>query len=340
MLRHLTERSARLMSLKDYGIKVVPRISWCSTRRRRSRPWGDLPSARGIQMGPAHGDAAAGGAAQAGDIDRCTNPFVPATATAPPIIIDDYTDPWRTPETLLLLHAAMGSSKRWYAACHRLPPLPGRAHGPARHGESQVPPTEPPLTMDRLVQDVRELLDHLGCGAVHIVGNSAGGYVAQNLAMASPERVRSLMLFGSTPGLKNSQAHTWLPRSRAKVLRNFLAATIDDRFPHGHDRSHIEWFLDEAAKNDTAYIGRFVGLMTTLWWADDLPRIKCPTLLVMPGAETVGGTENYDTMRAKLVDCELVTYEGLPHNICDIVPDRCAADILAFLRGAFRRGDA
>ena len=103
------------------------------------------------------------------------------------------------------------------------------------HGESQVPPPEPPLSMDRLVQDVRELLDHLGCGAVHIVGNSAGGYVAQNLAMQSPERVRSLMLFGSTPGLKNSQAHTWLPRVAREGLRNFLAATIEDRFPHGHD---------------------------------------------------------------------------------------------------------
>ncbi len=119
--------------------------------------------------------------------------------------------------------------------------------------------------------------------AVHLVGNSAGGYVGQNLAMASPERVRSLMLFGSTPGLKNSQAHTWLPRVAREGLRNFLAATIEDRFPHGHDQGHIEWFLDEAAKNDTAYIGRFVGLMTTLWWADELPRIKCPTLLVMPG---------------------------------------------------------
>ncbi len=106
----------------------------------------------------------------------------------------------------------------------------------------------------------------------------------------SPERVRSLMLFGSTPGLKHSQAHTWLPRVAKEGLRNFLAATIEDRFPHGHDPEHIEWFLDEAAKNDTAYIGRFVGLMTTLWWADELPRIKCPTLLVMPGAETVGGT--------------------------------------------------
>jgi 3-oxoadipate enol-lactonase len=253
--------------------------------------------------------------------------------------IDDFTDPWKPAATLLLLHAAMGSSKRWYAA---VPPL-CRHYRVVRmdlrgHGDSQVPPAEPPLSMDRLVQDVRELLDHLGCGAVHIVGNSAGGYVAQNLAMESPERVHSLMLFGSTPGLKNSQAHTWLPRVAREGLRNFLAATIEDRFPHGHDPGHIEWFLDEAAKNDTAYIGRFVGLMTTLWWADELPRIKCPTLLVMPGAETVGGTENYQVMRAKIPDCEVIAYEGLPHNICDIVPDRCAADILAFLRKRFPEG--
>jgi 3-oxoadipate enol-lactonase len=249
---------------------------------------------------------------------------------------DDFTDPWEKPEVLLLLHAAMGSSKRWYAA---VPPL-CRHYRVMRmdlrgHGDSEVPSPDLPLDMPSLVQDVRDLLDHIGANVVHVVGNSAGGYIAQNLAMESPERVRSLMLFGSTPGLKNSQAHTWLPRVARDGLRNFLAATIEDRFPPGHDPGHIEWFLDEAAKNDTAYIGRFVGLMTTLWWPDELPRIKCPTLLVMPGAETVGSTQNYDVMRLKIPDCELIAYEGLPHNICDIVPDRCAADILAFLRRRF-----
>ena len=212
--------------------------------------------------------------------------------------IDDFTDPWTRPATLLLLHAAMGHARRFYAWVPRL----SRHYRVVRmdlrgHGESQVPPAEPALSMARLVADTRELLDHLGCARVHIVGNSAGGYVAQQLAMASPERVQSLMLFGSTPGLKNSQALTWIPRVARDGLRKFLADTISDRFPANADPRHVAWFLDEAAKNDTAYIARFVTLMASLEWSDQLHRITCPTLVVYPGAETVGSTHNYDAMR-------------------------------------------
>ena len=251
--------------------------------------------------------------------------------------IDDYTDPWTSPQPLLLLHAAMGHAARFYAWVPKL----ARHYRVIRldlrgHGASQVPPEAPALSMDRLVADVAELLDHLGCPSVHIVGNSAGGYVAQNLAMTSPQRVRSLALFGSTPGLKHSQAATWLPRVAKDGLRRFLAETISDRFPVGRvPDGLVSWFIDEAAKNDAAYIGRFIGLMTTLDWSDQLGRIKCPTLIVMPSGETVGSLKNYDVMLERIEHVQGITYEGLPHNICDAVPDRCVEDVMAFLRWHF-----
>jgi len=250
--------------------------------------------------------------------------------------IDDFTDPWANAPTLLLLHAAMGHSQRYYAwvpkLCRHYRVLRMDLRG---HGSSEVPAAEPPLTMERLVQDTRELLDHLDLTSAHIVGNSAGGYIGQQLAMNSPERVASLMLFGSTPGLKNSQALTWIPRVAKDGLRKFLADTISDRFPASADPRHVEWFLDEAAKNDTAYIARFVSLMASLEWSDQLHRIICPTLVVYPGAETVGSTHNYDAMRERIPDVEVIAYAGLPHNICDSVPDRCAEDVLKFLGKRF-----
>ena len=98
--------------------------------------------------------------------------------------IDDFTDPWLKAPTLLLLHAAMGHSKRYYAwvpkLCRHYRVVRMDLRG---HGESEVPAAEPPLTMERLVQDVREMLDHLGTPSAHIVGNSAGGYIGQQLAI-------------------------------------------------------------------------------------------------------------------------------------------------------------
>ena len=251
--------------------------------------------------------------------------------------IDDNSDPWKPAPTLLLLHAAMGHSRRFYAWVPKLSRFYRVVRMDLRgHGESDVPSEKPALVMDRLVADVAELLDHLGCKSAHIVGNSAGGYVAQNLAMKTPGRVSSLMLFGSTPGLKNSQAASWLPRVAKEGLRAFLADTIADRFPIGKvDEGLVTWFLDEAAKNDTAYIGRFIGLMTTLDWSGNLGEIKCPTLIVMPGGETVGPLKNYDVMLETIPDVQGVTYEGLPHNICDAAPDRCVEDVMAFLRWRF-----
>ena len=249
--------------------------------------------------------------------------------------IDDFTDPWKWPDTVLLLHAAMGSSRRYYgwvphlARNWRVVRLDLRGHG-----VSQVPPAEQLLLLERLVTDVAELLDHLGLDSAHIVGNSAGGYLGQQLAMTLPERVRSLSLFGSTPGLKQSQAPSWIPRIREKGLRGFLAERIRDRLPQDADPGLVEWFLDEAAKNDPAYIGKFVLLMASYDWSGEVQKIGCPTLVVIPGAETVGTVANYDPFR-RIADVEFRVYEGLPHNICDAVPDRCAADVRDFLRARF-----
>ena len=254
--------------------------------------------------------------------------------------IDDFTDPWKEAPVLLLLHAAMGSARRYYAW---VPPL-SRHYRVVRmdlrgHGNSQVPPADREFALDRLVGDVVELMDHLGCASAHIVGNSAGGYLGQQLAMNHGERVRSLMLFGSTPGLKNSQAPSWIPQIERKGLRTFLAETIADRLPLDQvDPGLVDWFLDEAAKNDPAYIGKFVLLMARYDWSDQLGRITCPTLVVVPGAETIGSTANYAPFRRQMKDVEMRVYEGAPHNICDAFPDRCAGDVLDFLGRRFGLG--
>lgn len=252
-------------------------------------------------------------------------------------VADDFTAPWRRPRDVLLLHGATGSHRRFHAwvptLARRFRVLRLDFRG---HGASELPAADSRLDMPRLVEDVRQALDALGVASVDIVGASAGGYVAQHMALAHPGRVRSLLLFGSSAGLKNSGTAAWAARIAAEGLRAFLATTIDARFDRARtDPRLIEWFLDDCARTDPAFGARFIALMSSLEWSERLPEIGCPVLLARPAAETIGGADPYAVMMQRLRDLDVLTYEGGRHNFFDAEPERCAADALAFLERRF-----
>lgn len=246
--------------------------------------------------------------------------------------VDDYTPPWQASETLLLLHAAMGESRRFFSWMPSLAQRYRVVRFDLRgHGRSAAVDPASPFTLDMLVCDALEVLDAVDADRVHVVGNSAGGYVAQQLAMKHPQRVRTLALFGSTPGLKHSHALQWLPKIRQAGLREFLASTISERFDTQADPRLVEWFLDQTGSNDPAYIDRFIREMCHHDWMDELGRISCPTLLVAAGGEQIGSASAYERMKERIPDCELILYETAGHVICDAYPQRCVQDLLAFL---------
>ena len=88
--------------------------------------------------------------------------------------------------------------------------------------------------------------------------------------MKSPDKVKSLMLFGSTAGLRNSQAASWLPRIAKEGLRGFFAATIADRLPLDKvPKGLVDWFVDETGKNDPGLDRPLRRLMSQQEWSDE-----------------------------------------------------------------------
>ena len=80
-------------------------------------------------------------------------------------------------------------------------------------GESDAPPG--PYTAAELAADAAQVLDEAGVERAHVLGTSLGGMVAQELALAAPERVDRLVLACTTPGGPESFP---MPEQTVKLL--------------------------------------------------------------------------------------------------------------------------
>lgn len=97
-------------------------------------------------------------------------------------------------EAVLLVHGLGGASTFWTPVMAALndryrviaPDLPCAARSD----------NDPEVSIASLARDLISLLDELGIIEVHLVGHSMGTIVCQHLAVAAPERVRSMALLG------------------------------------------------------------------------------------------------------------------------------------------------
>jgi len=181
---------------------------------------------------------------------------------------------------------------------------------------------------------VIDLLDHLGVDRVHLAGSSAGAIISMKVAIDYPDRLLTLADFASTPGLgpSNVDAERWVAHIKRTGVRTFLSETIADRFDLDKvDPRFVEWFLDESARTSAAWLARFVPLMRSVDLTNDLPRIRCPMLAVVPDHDPISSMAQYEVIRDRVPKVKFVVYHGLPHNITDAVPDRCAEELHRFL---------
>ena len=233
----------------------------------------------------------------------------------------------------MLLHGFTAAWRIWHPILADLvarydviaPTLPGHLGGPSY-------PADQPITFERSTDAVERLLDEMGVGAAHFVGNSMGGGIA--LELAKRGRARSVVALapaggwtrgdGEGPRIGNffarqikmlERTHAWSERIMRRPGTRRLA--FREIMRHGELVSPADAALISQAalgcsisrRAIQALLADEVGLTIS-----DLDRITCPVLLATPQFDRVlPGPRHAPRYRREIPGVRVLTLSGCGH---------------------------
>lgn len=249
--------------------------------------------------------------------------------------IDDYTDPWRKAETILLLHGNAESGAVWFGWVPHL----------ARHlrvvrpdmrgfGESTPMPEGFPWSLKVITDDLAFLMKSLDIGSCHVVGAKLGGTVARHFAARFPAQVLSLTVAGTpAPRFPDTALVQELVRE-CKVegvehwVRRTMGGRLGDRFP----AEGLEWWSRLMARTPANSAIGFTANILTSDITADLSRIACPTLVITTEGSGLGSVEETRQWQQLIPDSRLLVLPGNSYHVAASDPDLCAGATLEFIR--------
>lgn len=189
--------------------------------------------------------------------------------------------------------------------------------------------------------DVVAVLDAAGIRRAHVMGASLGGMVAQELAIAHPERVDGLILACTAPGWPFAYP---MPAASVRMLAATTGLTAEAALRRHTEnalsartvRDHPELVsrlveiqrsrpADTAALSAQAAAGaRYAGRLRQR-------RIRARTLVLQGGADTVVDPRNARLLADRIPGAELVIFPELGHLLFWEDPDGFADATASFL---------
>jgi pimeloyl-ACP methyl ester carboxylesterase len=186
-------------------------------------------------------------------------------------------------------------------------------------GESDVP--EGPYSVAQMAADAIAVLDAAGIDRAHVFGASLGGFIAQELAISYPERVRKLVLASTAPGgprmhpmpAAGLEAFSRFPTmEREEGLRLMVENSLGAHGVSKRPELVEEIFAYRLERAPTLAGWQAQAAAGALFDAyDRAPQIAAPTLVLQGGADTV-----IDPRNAELL------VELIPNATLEAIPDR------------------
>jgi len=250
--------------------------------------------------------------------------------------VDDFTDPWRESDAIVLLHGNAESGEAWRAWV----PYLARRYKVVRpdmrgFGGSTPMPADFPWSPDVLVEDLVRLASSLGLARFHLVGAKIGATIALYIAAARADLVQSLCLIGGRASPQQAFS-TSLPGWVSKMegqggVRGWAASTMRARLGSNASEAHVNWWTDLMAATALSTQQGFMKMVSALDVDPGLPRIQCPTLVITSTGSALGSVESTEAWQKRIPRSELLVVESDSYHPAGSDPDKVAPLVRAFI---------
>lgn len=200
--------------------------------------------------------------------------------------------------------------------------------------------------LEDMAGDAVGLLDSLGIGAAHVVGASMGGFIAQTMAIAFPERVRSLTSMMATtgdmrvgqPAPEALRAVFGGPpaRTRDEVMQQALRAVRAVGSPgYPADEEEVAARAGRAFDRGFDPLGAARQGIACIASGDRTERLRgltVPALVIHGLADRMCDLSGGRATAAAIPGAELMLVEGMGHDLAPGVRLVLAARIARFVR--------
>jgi 3-oxoadipate enol-lactonase len=195
------------------------------------------------------------------------------------------------------------------------------------NGKSDEP--RGPATMATFVDDTVALLDALGIGRAHLYGQSFGGMVAQEMALATRERVRTMILGCTHVGSRHAVRGRGSKVPKGEPWRAMYSPGFPDRHP---DHVAEDLRIGAAQRKHPEGGRRQWEAMQGFDSFERLPALDLPTLVLHGTEDQAISAENAKVLAERIPGAELVLLEGAGHLYHSEQAAEADAAVLDFLR--------
>lgn len=185
-------------------------------------------------------------------------------------------------EVVLMLHGLFGALSNWEPTVNALDEK-YRVIVPV------LPIYEMPLlsaTIDGLRKYVEKFVDHLGLTQFHLMGNSLGGHIALVYVLKNPEKVKTLILTGSSGLFENSMGGSFPKRGSYEYIKERVGYTFYDPAVASEDLIQEVFKITQSVSKCMAIVAIAKSAQRHNL-AADLDQIKVPTLLIWGLNDTI-----------------------------------------------------